>query len=194
MAKLPFVVEPRLKPIIEEIGSEESGKIQIERRGYLTSGEKAFFQQIKQSDQGTGKLIALSRKISRDLKIEMTKAYEVILRVLSGSSGEEPIDIRVENDYAEELAVILQDLTAGQTSDELVMAACLIRYRIDSEFQINEIMKLHPDIISGLAELYRDEDEKSVDRLMKDEETKDGKEASLEKVAKKSSPRTAPTT
>jgi hypothetical protein len=34
MAKLPFVVEPRLKPIIEEIGSEESGKIQIERRGY----------------------------------------------------------------------------------------------------------------------------------------------------------------
>ena len=47
MAPLPFVVEPRRKPIVERVGNEESGVIEIERRGYLTTGEKTFVQQVQ---------------------------------------------------------------------------------------------------------------------------------------------------
>ena len=50
MGKLPFVVQPRLKAIKERIGSEDAGYIEIERRGYLTSGEKSFVQQIQQQE------------------------------------------------------------------------------------------------------------------------------------------------
>ena len=123
MAKLPFVVEPRMKPIMEEIGSEESGKIQIERRGYLTSGEKAFFQQAKQSDSGTSGLINLSRKISRATGLDMTKAYEAVVRIISGAASQE-IDAKIENDFAEELSGVLRDLTNGQAHDEILMAMC----------------------------------------------------------------------
>jgi hypothetical protein len=188
MAKLPFVVEPRMKPIVEEIGSEESGKIQIERRGYLTSGEKAFFQQAKQSDQGTSGLINLSRKISRATGLDMTKSYEAVIRVISGAAGQD-IDAKIENDFAEELSGVLRDLTNGQAHDEILMAMCLIKYRIDSEFGLDEMLKLHPDIVTQLAELYRQEDAKSTDRLV--DASKDESEG-VEKVAKKPTSKAKP--
>jgi hypothetical protein len=40
--RLPFVVAPRLEPIVETVGTDESGKIEIIRRGHLTVAEKAF--------------------------------------------------------------------------------------------------------------------------------------------------------
>lgn len=188
MAKLPFVIEPRLKPIIEEIGSEESGKIQIERRGYLTSGEKAFFQQAKQSDSSTSSLINLARKVSRATGLDLTKAYEAVVRVISGSPKEE-IDEKIENDFAEDFSNLMRDLTNGQTHDEILMAICLIKYRIDASFELDEILSLHPDIITGLAGLYREEDAKSTERL-----TEAGKsnEQGIEKVAKKPTSRAKP--
>ncbi len=190
MAKLPFVVEPRLKPIIEDIGSEESGKIQIERRGYLTSGEKAFFQQVKQSDQGTAKLIAMSRKVSQFASLDMSKAYELVIRVLSGGA-ESLLDKQVEEKFAEDFSSVIQDLANSQSSDEILMAACLLRYRVDGEIGMDEIMKLHPDIIQGLARLYRDEEDRVLERLA----VKEAKEEqSIEKIAKKSSPRAATAT
>lgn len=185
MAKLPFIVEPRLKPVIEEIGSEESGKIEIERRGYLTSGEKAFFQQVKQSDQGTTSLIALSRKVSRSVDSDMTKAYDAVIRILSGK-GESEVDKKIEEEFAEDFSSVIQDLANSQTSDEILMAACLLRYRIDQNIGMDEIMKLHPDIIVGLANLFREEDAKALERLTEKDISKD---QSIEKVAKKSSPK-----
>jgi hypothetical protein len=182
MAKLPFVVEPRLTPVIEEIGSEESGKIEIERRGYLTSGEKAFFQQVKQSDQGTTRLIALSRKVSRAASIEMTEAYDMVIRILSGL-GESEVEKKIEEEFAEDFSSVIQDLANSQASDEILMAACLLRYRINSNVEMDDIMKLHPDIIAGLANLYREEDNKVLERLV---DKNISKEQSIEKVAKKS--------
>jgi hypothetical protein len=190
MAKLPFIVEPRLKPVIEEIGSEDSGKIQVERRGYLTSGEKAFFQQVKQSDQGTAKLIAMSRKVSQSASLDMSKAYELVIRVLSGGADSD-LDREIEEKFAEDFASVIQDLANSQSSDEMLMAACLLRYRVDSEIGMDEIMKMHPDIIQGLADLYRDEENRVLERLT-EKEIKE--ERNIEKVAKKSSPKAVPTT
>jgi hypothetical protein len=189
MAKLPFVVEPRLKPIIEEIGSDESGKIKIERRGYLTSGEKAFYQQVKQSDAGTNRMISLARKVSRFSKVELSEGYDAIIRVISGNSKSD-LDVKIEEEFVDEIATVIQELTSGQTNDELLMAACLVKYRIDSNFAMDEIMKLHPDIVAGLASLYREEEAKSIERLTGDKET--DKNESIEKIAKKSNQKVEP--
>lgn len=191
MANLPFVVQPRLAPVIELIGSEESGKIEIERRGYLTSGEKAFVQQVLQHDNGTSELIALARKVSRRLSLKLDEAYELVLKVISGngeSEGEKATVI--EDEFAEEVSVVIKNLTNAQTKEELLTATCLIRYRIDPNFEMDDIIQLHPDIISGLAKLYKEEDAKSVEKLEAQKAGEGAVEESVEELEKKPARRT----
>ena len=63
MAKLPFIVEPRLKPITEVLGTEASGQIEIERKGFLSASEKSFMQVQAQTDDTTQRMVALTRKV-----------------------------------------------------------------------------------------------------------------------------------
>lgn len=186
MVKLPFVVEPRRAPIVELIGSEESGQIQIERRGYLTTGEKAFVQQVQQFDGGASDIITLSRKVSRKHGIAMDKAYNAILSIISNSDADDgELNSQIEEEFAEDLTNIIRSLSAGQVREELVMAACLLRYRVDSEFDITEISRIHPDIISGLARLYRDEDARSLEAFTKEDGEGLIKQESIEEAEKK---------
>jgi hypothetical protein len=189
MAGLPFVVQPRLKPIMEQIGSEESGKIEIERRGYLTSGEKAFYQQVRQNDPGTTRLISLARKAAVSSNVDLTQAYEAVTNILGGGKKED-LERNIEKEYAEEIAEVLKELANGQVNEDLLMAACMIRYRINSDYGMDKIMDLHPDIISGLSLLYREEDAKSVERLV---ENQPNEKINVEKIAKKSTSKVMPT-
>ena len=66
---LPFVVQPRRTTVIERVGTEKSGILEIERRGYLTTGEMAFVQQQTTSDDSTEKLLDLVQKVSKKFKI-----------------------------------------------------------------------------------------------------------------------------
>lgn len=185
MAKLPFVVEPRRQPIVERIGSEESGQIEVERRGYLTTGEKAFFQQVQQFDGGASEIIALSRKVSRKYGLGLDKAYDAVVGVLSNSEAANvELAAKIEDDFAEELASVMRGLTAGQVKEELVMAACMLKYRVDPDFDISSISDIHPDIISGLAKLYRDEDSRMLTAFANEKEN-EGVKASIEETEKK---------
>ena len=47
----------------------------------------------------------------------------------------------------------------------IIQATALLICRIDSEWTVEETMELHPDILSGLAALYVDEDNQSVEAL-----------------------------
>jgi len=187
MAKLPFVVEPRRKPIIELIGTEESGQFEIERRGYLTSGEKSFVQQIQQSESGASEIISLSRKVARKLNLGIEEAYQEIIGIMqNASSVNAEVADKIEQEFGEEITAVVRNLTLGQIREDLVMAACLLRYRIDDNFEIGEISKIHPDIISGLAQLYREEEARSLTAFKeanKNEETED--EENVEEAEKK---------
>lgn len=177
MSKLPFVVQPRLAPIIDTVGSDESGKIQIERRGYLTVGEKNFVQQVQQSDNSTAKILALSRAIAKKKKVSMEKAYNAIVKTLSG----EPSEIALDEDYALDLEEIMTSLTNAKLKEDLVIAACMLVNRVSSDFDISTVAELHPDLLQGLVELYRDEERKCIDKL----QTGDEKEPSVEELEKK---------
>lgn len=189
--KLPFVVEPRRKPIMERIGSEESGIIEIERRGYLSTGEKAFFQQVQQYDSGTSEIVTVSRKIARRHSLGMDKAYNIAISLISGlkSDKEDEVELlkSIEEEFAEDLTNVVKGLAASQVREELVMAACLLRYRVDADFSIDSIGAIHPDIIAGLAALYRDEDRRSIDAFKEDTEAEGQADApqSIEEAEKK---------
>jgi hypothetical protein len=188
MAKLPFVVEPRRKPIIERIGTEESGIIEIERRGYLTTGEKAFFQQVQQYDSGTTEIVTVSRRIARRHSLGMDKAYNIAIGIISGAKNTNPNEadlvISIEEEFAEDLTNVVKGLAASQVREELVMAACLLRYRIDPDFGIESISKIHPDLINGLAALYREEDRRSIEAF-KEEADEAEAATSIEEAEKK---------
>lgn len=185
MSKLPFVVQPRRQPIIELIGSDDSGKIEIERRGYLTSGEKSFVQQVQQYDGGTGEIVTLSRRVARKYGLSMDKSYGLILGIISGEQGTNTeLDQQVETDFAEELTAIVRGLSATQVREDLVMAACMLKYRVDPNFDIADISDIHPDLIGGLAALYRDEDRRSLEAFQ--DLVDDGsKKESIEEIEKK---------
>ena len=191
MARLPFVVEPKRKPIKERIGSEESGVIEVERRGYLTAGEKSFVQQVQQFDNGSTEIITVSRQVARRHGLGMDKAYNLVIAIIAGTKTSEKdagLVAEIEAEFAEQLTGVVKGLTASQTREELIQAACLIKYRIDPDFEINEISGIHPDIIIGLANLYRQEEARSIEAFQLEQPDEDHKEVSVEEAEKKSEP------
>lgn len=170
MAKLPFVVEPRHKPIIETIGTEESGSINIVRKGYLTTGEKAFMQQAMGVDETSVRIVSLSRKVANKHGLPLEDAYNIVVQILtrSGSLGDHTKDI--EQEHFDDFSEVLGHLSAVQSKEQLLKALCMIMYRIDSDYNMQDIMELHPDIINGLVRLYDDEESRSISRLLTDDE------------------------
>ncbi len=186
MAKLPFVVQPRLKPILERIGTEESGIIEVERRGYLTGAEKTFVQQIQQQDGGTLQLVAISRRVSKDKKISLEKSYGIIVSILTGEATGK-LAAEIESDYAEDIQRAVNNIAASRTKEDLIQAACLLIHRVDGDIEMSEVVALHPDLITALAGLYREEEAKSIERLIQDqgEQDKGSEVINVEEIEKK---------
>jgi hypothetical protein len=182
MSGLPFVVQPRLKAIIEYMGSEESGQIAIERRGYLSSGEKAFVQQALGNDETSLKIISLSRKVASHYKMELSEAYEAVVSIIRDPalSNGDPRAVDIEAKYFDELNDLLSHLASIQSREQMLKALCMVQYRIDSEYKVSDILSLHPDIINDLAQLYNDEESKSISRLMEAEGSGNNEETTRE--------------
>lgn len=182
--RLPFVVQPRLKPIQETIGSDESGKIQIERRGYLTSGERAFMTQARNADDTSSRLVALARKAAAKYKLDLTKAYELVSKAISGNTENDPKVAKVEENFPDELADVFRALTSSQAKDAILQTTCLMIYRVDADWTIQDTMALHPDLLEGIAGLYVDEENKSIEAL----DASLMSSPSVEEIEKKQSP------
>lgn len=188
MSKLPFAVSPRLAPKIELIGSDESGKIEIERRGYLTSGEKAFVQQILQQDNSTLALIDLARTIARSKGYTLQESYNYVVQCITGEITDESTRGIVEElgvEFSGQIDQALKSLTAARSREQIIYAACMLIYRVNASMDVNDVMELHPDIIDGLAALYMDEESKSIARLMDEDQSKDEAPPSVEQIEKK---------
>jgi hypothetical protein len=165
MAKLPFIVEPRIQPVKELIGTEESGKIEIERKGYLTAGEKAFAQQGLGDDQLSTQVMSLSRRVARKFSVELQEAFECVSALVT-TGGSSKLSDKVEKEFEAELAQVVETLIANAQKKEIIQASCMALYRIGNGITIDDIVDLHPDLRAALAALYRDEEERSVDRIL----------------------------
>lgn len=198
MVKLPFVVQPRRQPIIEQIGSEEAGYIGIERRGYLTSGEKAFVQQAVSSDDGTLRIINLARRISVQNDVSIEAGYNDVMTILGGNPAKDPRLTSIEVEYFTEFTELLNSLTIMQSKEEIITALCLLMYRVDLDITLDDVMGMHPDIIKGLALLYKEEEAKSLTRFEPEKQESEDEAASgsvdvVGELEKKRTRRTAKT-
>ncbi len=169
MANFPFVVQPRLKPIIEKIGSEEAGYIECKRQGYLTVGEKAGVKQIVSAYDATSDVISLSKKVSSLFKIDLQEAYQLVSDSIT-NQGDDPRAAKISAKYEDDLSALLSKMTQAAVFSELAKAYVLILYRVEgaSDVTMDAVSELHPDMLAGLAALYDDEEEKTVEKLLED--------------------------
>lgn len=175
MAKLPFVVEPRLRSAIDKIGNEEIGVFEIERKGYLTVQERNFVQQVEKTDQGTSSVLKLSRKIAQEFGIGLERAYNMVLASVGYESkdSDDELQKEVELKFSEEISDMIQGLTLMQARSEMVEALCMLIHRIDDTFTPEDLKDVHPDLIDELSKFYKEELSKSTERLkqLHDEQT-----------------------
>jgi hypothetical protein len=164
MAKLPFIVEPRLKPRKEIVGSEFSGQLEIERRGYLTAAEKAFVQAQVSEDTTTQDMVRLTRKIGSELKLDMQSAYELLTLVLQGESHTDELKA-IYTTHQNEISELLTSMATMQERKRLVQALSMLVYRVDGEIEADEVLAMHPDLLDALSGLFEDEEKRSVVRL-----------------------------
>jgi len=155
--KLPFVVQPRLKPILELVGSEESGQVEIERRGFLSVAEKSWVQAVEADDDTQGRLHRLAIKIGAELGLEPKEALVLI-------SDSELADPRLM-EYHNELMETLQAMTQFGERRKIAGATCLLVNRVDPSWEVEDTFKLHIDIVDGLYGLYLEEEARSLDAL-----------------------------
>lgn len=153
---LPFVVQPRYEPIVEKIGTEESGIIEIQRRGYLTVAEKAMVQGGVGDDEVMRNLVGLAAKIQR----KVGKSQQEVI----GDLTKEPRPDYLQP-WEEEIAAILVQMLAFQERTAIVQATAMCVSRIDAEWTVEETMELHPEILNGLVSLYAEEERRSVAAL-----------------------------
>ena len=191
MAKFPFVVEPKAKPIIDKLGSDDAGYIEIKRQGYLTVAERSAHQQISSNDESTSMILALTRKVSSKYAIDMEAAYKAVTGALTGRYDSEH-SAAVFSDMSDEITGITAALTYADTNQRLIKAYVMLALRIDSDVSYEDMADLHPDLLDALALLFDEEESKSTEKLAKamtegasEEEVQDERIGELEIAEKK---------
>ncbi len=174
MAKLPFVIEPRRKPEIVTIGTEDSGTIEIVRKGYLTAGEKAFMQAQSSNDTVLRSLLSLAREVAKELGIDTQKAYDLINKALQNENSEKTA--KIWEKFNEELSSIFSKMIQQESMNRIMKCYCLLLYRIDGDIEAEEVNDLHEDLVTGLVDLYDREESKSNERLIRELGLEEGKE------------------
>lgn len=160
--KLPFVVAPRREPILETVGSEESGQFEIERKGYLTVAEKSFVQQASASDETIGRLQRLAGRIGKERGVQQ---QEIVSLLGAGDFSSELLQ-----GYESEIDDIITLMSTFDQRRKIVAASCLLYFRISSDWVIEDTLELHPDIVESLYTLFNEEDIRSTEAFEKIEE------------------------
>lgn len=155
--KLPFVVEPRLQPIMEQVGTDESGKIEIRRQGYLTVAEKSWVQGAERGEDVTTKVHRLAVRIAAEVNSDPSE----ILSMISKGSVTEPLLAP----YVEDIMDVLGEVAMFSERHDIIAATCLMLSRVDPKWEIEDTLEMHVDIVKGLSELYHDEERKTLDAL-----------------------------
>ena len=153
---LPFVVQPRLEPIVERLGTEETGIIEILRKGYLTVAEKSITQGALNGDVSVRNMYALAGRIGR----ETGKPQAVVAKDLIEQDREEYLD-----PYAEEISDCIMEMVAFQQRVSIIQATALIMCRIDTDWTVEETMEMNPELVADLALFYSEEDSNTTDAL-----------------------------
>jgi len=167
--KLPFLVEPRREPILEKLGDEESGIIEMKRLGYLTVSEKAFMQQANNNDTTVLEMHRLAARVGKERGV-MTAD---VIKAMSTGELEEDLFEGFEN----ELAAVVASMSSLEDRRKLIAVTGMVIFRIDPEWGVDDTMNLHPDLVDAIYELFLEEDRRSLEAFKAIEQKKQADES-----------------
>lgn len=159
--KLPFVVQPRQKTVVEKIGVEETGIIEIERRGYVTVGEKAMVDQAMQGSSAATQLRSLVASIA---EIE-NKEFSEVMSDLTADAAPEYL-----NDWTDDIVKCFNAIGIENAKRDMLQATALLISRIDAEWTIEDTMQQHQDLVKALSDFYVEENSDDLEELAQDSE------------------------
>jgi hypothetical protein len=162
---LPFVVQPKIDKYIDIVGTETAGKIEIERRGYLSVSEKAIVQGSVGSDPAMAEIYTLSSVVARAKKKKPTQVLKDMMQ------ADRPAYLA---EYDGEISQKLLALVAYQEKVAIIQATALLMGRIDPEWTVEKTLELHPELIEELSKFYVEEETKSNKRIIESAEKQDG--------------------
>ena len=160
---LPFVVQPKYEPILERVGTDESGIIEIERRGYLTVQEKAIVQGAMEGDTTMTDMFMLCRDIASKEGLKPDRVFNDMTA---------PVQPEYFPKYADRISTCMARLTDYQERQRMIAATAMLICRVDKGWTAEDTIALHPDLLDGLYILYMQEDQKSVEALQDSVEKK----------------------
>jgi hypothetical protein len=167
MIKLPFVVAPKSQSRPVQIGNEDVGIIEIEKRGYLTVAEKSFVDSVMQQTDGISSLVRLAGVIGRKRKITTEKAYTLLISILDGSGSSSGANA-IADEYSAELSEIQTQMAESVQRKAIAATTILIQSRINSDWSVDDTMTLQPDLLAEFVKFYDEEESKVTDEKEKD--------------------------
>jgi hypothetical protein len=147
-----------------QLGNETCGIIEIERRGYVTAGEKAFVNSQVAEDDVTSKIVALCRKIAAHFKVDMQEAYTAMSSLfVPGEIGN--LAGRIQEEFSLEVSDVIASMMASEERKKLIQAFCMIMYRIEGDFTANDLSDLDPQLVEALSDFYVQEESRSISKI-----------------------------
>lgn len=191
---LPFVIAPRRKPVKVKIGNEEIGVIEIDRLGYLTTGEKSQFQQVDLEPEGPKALLGLVDKIVKETGTDKQTVVSFFGQ-LENVSEDTPTPEWL-SPYMDVLLNALGKFEEDTIRANILKASVLLLNRLDAEIDIQQVMALDPELVQAIAELYDAEEQKSLEALPSEyvEEAKKEQQAAEAATKKAGKPKLASST
>jgi hypothetical protein len=159
MVNLPFVIQPKQEPRTIEIGTAESGVIQITRYGYLRTVEKALYQTAKPVQSGTVAAQNLARQLMSEYKVSADQAATIM-----GLNKEKmtPKMSEIQNERGEDILKVLQQINNDVEQLAILQATVLLQQRVNPEWGAMDTAELHPDLIISLSNLFVEEENRSL--------------------------------
>ena len=145
-----------LSPSLRLLGTEESGQIEIERKGYLTVSEKAIVQASMKSDESMAVTMRVAAKIAQAEGIATTDVFSDI----SKDPRPEYLE-KYENELLEMFSAMLQQ----EERMKLVAVTALLLTRVNPEWEAADTADLHPELLDAIFRLYQEEEKRSVEAL-----------------------------
>lgn len=164
MLNLPFVVQPKRQPELVRIGNDELGIFEIERRGYLTVGEKSAYQQIIKNKEGLTAVRKVIGDIAAAEKISAEQAQVLVTKVLK-SDKMTTKETKLAEKYASDFLDLLEVFTQEALHTQLVQASILMMSRVDQNWSFEDTARLDTTVIEQLSTLFMAEEARSREAL-----------------------------
>ena len=157
MKSLPFVVQPKKKFTKVRLGTESTGILEIERRGYLTVSEKSFVDSVTQGTDGINAIVNLATRIATKTKHTTEQAFNAVMNAVQGDLSDK-FALNIREEYPDELSSIISQMADSVAKRSMAAATILIRSRIDPEWTVEDTLEQDPALIQAFADFYGQEE------------------------------------